>query len=364
MRAPLAIAETADQLTPAWLTAALDQPVAAADCRPLGTGQMCDSVRVTYRLDGDRDDAAARTLVAKLPAADPVSRNTALAMRSYEKEVRFYQLLAADLPVHTPDVRYADLDVDTASFVLLLDDLAPAEQGDQLAGCSPATAEVAVDELVRLHAPRWGDESLLDLPWLRNDDPDGRAMMAMLMPMLWDGFRDRYGDAVEPHVRQAGDVLFPAIGAFMLLPDAGPRTLTHGDFRLDNLLFAPADAPGPAPVDVPAVTVVDWQTCSFGPAMHDVAYFIGAGLSAVERREHEERLVVAYHRGLVGAGVNGYGWDACWADYRRGTWAGLLMAVGAAMMVERTDRGDRMFLTMASRHARHALDLDADDTLR
>jgi hypothetical protein len=29
------------------------------------------------------------------------------------------------------------------------------------------------------------------------------------------------------------------------------------------------------------------------------------------------------------------------------------------MLVARTDRGDQMFLTMADRHARHALDLDA-----
>jgi hypothetical protein len=35
------------------------------------------------------------------------------------------------------------------------------------------------------------------------------------------------------------------------------------------------------------------------------------------------------------------------------------MAVAASNLVERTDRGDQMFLTMASRHARHALDLDA-----
>jgi hypothetical protein len=33
------------------------------------------------------------------------------------------------------------------------------------------------------------------------------------------------------------------------------------------------------------------------------------------------------------------------------------------MLVERTDRGDRMFLTMADRHARHALDLDAAEVL-
>jgi hypothetical protein len=29
------------------------------------------------------------------------------------------------------------------------------------------------------------------------------------------------------------------------------------------------------------------------------------------------------------------------------------------MVVERTDRGDQMFLAMASRHAAHAVDLDA-----
>jgi hypothetical protein len=39
------------------------------------------------------------------------------------------------------------------------------------------------------------------------------------------------------------------------------------------------------------------------------------------------------------------------------------MAVAASMMVARTDRGDRMFLTMARRHARHALDLDAPDVI-
>jgi hypothetical protein len=66
-----------------------------------------------------------------------------------------------------------------------------------------------------------------------------------------------------------------------------------------------------------------------------------------------------YHDGLLAAGVDGYEWDRCWTDYRRGTYAGLVMAVAASMLVERTERGDEMFLTMAHRHARHALDLDA-----
>jgi hypothetical protein len=39
------------------------------------------------------------------------------------------------------------------------------------------------------------------------------------------------------------------------------------------------------------------------------------------------------------------------------------MAVAASMLVERTSRGDQMFLTMADRHSHHALDLDAAEAL-
>ena len=90
--------------------------------QPIGTGQMCDALRLglTY----DRRTAGPATLVAKLPAADQTSRATALALRSYETEVRFYQQLAPSLPVTTPAVHYADIDIATARFVLLLEDRA------------------------------------------------------------------------------------------------------------------------------------------------------------------------------------------------------------------------------------------------
>jgi len=47
------------------------------------------------------------------------------------------------------------------------------------------------------------------------------------------------------------------------------------------------------------------------------------------------------------------------ADYRMECFGGLMMGVGASMMVKQTDRGDRMFLASVSRHAQQALDLDA-----
>jgi len=68
-------------------------------------------------------------------------------------------------------------------------------------------------------------------------------------------------------------------------------------------------------------------------------------------------------RACLNAGIKDYGWDACWTDYRKGVFAGFFVTVIASMIVERTERGDEMFLTMARRHARHAIDLGSDEFL-
>ena len=355
------VAATPEALTPGWLTQALraggvldpSSEVAAVEATPIGTGQMCDSLRLQLAYGSMADGPP--TLVAKLPAADPTSRATATSLRSYELEVRFYQQLAADLPMRTPRCHYADIDVEAADFILLLEDLAPARQGDQLAGCTTEEAAVAVAELPKLHAPRWGDPSLGSIEWLHRDPAARQAFMAELLPVLHDGFRTRYADRIDDEVAQSCDALFGRLGEHLGTRRA-PATIVHGDYRLDNLLFGGLDGGVP-------VAVVDWQTVGTGSAMDDVAYFLGAGLLPEDRRATEEALVHDYLDRLHEAGVEGYGWDACWEDYRRGTWGGLLMAVAASMLVERTDRGDEMFLTMARRHARHALDLDAASLL-
>src|SRR5690606_779391 len=102
---PSTIAETADQLTPEWLTAALRSSgvlasgeVTAVDAKPLGTGQMCDSARLTLTYSGGEGP---ETMVAKLPASDETSRTTAINLGSYVKEVRFYTDLADGLSVRT-----------------------------------------------------------------------------------------------------------------------------------------------------------------------------------------------------------------------------------------------------------------------
>lgn len=340
-------------MTPAWLTEVLGGPfdgvtVTDFDATPVGTGQMGDSVRL--RLEHDGSDEVPSTVVAKLPAADETSRQTAAALRSYEIEVNFYRHLASTVDMRTPSCFHADYDPATSAFVLILEDMAPAEQGDQLRGTTPELAVVAVDELPKLHAPRWGDESLGDFDWFARSTPDMAVFTVMLITGLWDGFQPRFDGRIRPEIMAVATELMAKLDSYLTLRD-GPMTVSHGDYRLDNLLFG-TDAGGDP------VAVVDWQTTTQGYGVADLSYFIGAGLVPDDRRTHERDLVDRYREGMAARGVP-LDPNELWEDFRRFTFAGLMMAIAASMLVEETERGDEMFITMAERHGQHALDLEA-----
>jgi len=92
----------------------------------------------------------------------------------------------------------------------------------------------------------------------------------------------------------------------------------------------------------------------------DVAYFLGNAFEPDVRRSCEATLVERYHRSLVESyGVASYPLEQCWDDYRRSSYASLIMATFASIMVGRTERGDAMFMAMANRSAAMAADLGA-----
>lgn len=137
---------------------------------------------------------------------------------------------------------------------------------------------------------------------------------------------------------------------------AEPFALLHSDYRLDNLLFAPADAPRP-------VVAVDWQVVTVGSPLRDVAFLVATGLSTENRRAGERAIVDGYHRRLVERGVDGYSAQRCWEDYRHGLFQGPLITVLGASVAQPTARGDRMFPIMAERSATAIIDLDATSLL-
>jgi len=121
-----------------------------------------------------------------------------------------------------------------------------------------------------------------------------------------------------------------------------PLGLVHGDYRLDNLMFATA-AGGPP------CTAVDWQLVAVGLPARDLGFFLGTGLRRDERTRHERALVAAYHDALLARGVDCYPPEQCWDDYRCGLFQGPLITVLGAMYATRTERGDEMFVAMTER---------------
>ena len=122
------------------------------------------------------------------------------------------------------------------------------------------------------------------------------------------------------------------------------------------MLFGAEDAPR-------RFVAVDWQTVSWGPVMTDAAYFIGGSLRLEDRQLHEETLVREYWEALHAHGVRGFDWEQCWEEYRRQVFLGIVMTVAPAMIVQRTERGDEMFMTSLERYAQQAIDLGSLELL-
>jgi hypothetical protein len=324
-----------------------DVSVTSLGTEPVGTGQMADTVR--FSLAYDETGAGPASVVGKFASADEQSRATGLALRAYEIEIRFYREIAARVGARVPAAYVAEVEAETGWFTLLLEDIVGAAQGDQIAACTPEVAAAVLDEMAGLHAPCWEAPELAALEWLNRSTPESDGFLCVLVASLLPGFLERYEDTLAPDHQEVCRLFVEHLPAYLRLR-TGPRTASHGDFRLDNLLFQPGN---PRPV------VVDWQTVTWAGASYDVAYFIGGCLSAEDRRAHEGDLLAHYHDALCRRGVRDYTLEQLRADVRRDTFGGVLMAIVAAMVVQRTERGDLMFLTSTTRHAQHALDADA-----
>ena len=330
---------THDQIDAEWLAKALGRPgVEVSEITRIGTGQMSQSHRVRFR-----DGGTEASVVVKLASDDDNSRSTGVGMGAYAREISFYNELAERIGGPLPACHLAVYDDVEGWFTLVLEDIADAEQGDQIAGCGPDEARLALLALARIHAPVLGDLHVGAAGWLNQPTPLNQSLLTALLP----GFLERYGDRIAAEHAEVCE-RFVAVADAWDADRRPPLGLVHGDYRLDNLLFA-ADG----------CTAVDWQTVSWGPAMLDASYFIAGALSVEDRRSHEEALMRSYYDELVAQGVRGLSWDTCWEEYRRQCFHGIRMTVAASMVVVRTDRGDDMFMAWLARNAQQAIDLDA-----
>jgi aminoglycoside/choline kinase family phosphotransferase len=338
-----------DDITPAWLSRILQTDVTDVTCEPIGDGLVGMNLRVGIAT-AERSDAPA-SVVVKLASLDPTSRATGIALRNYEREVKFYAEIADTVDIRVPGCLHGEWMQDTGDFVLVLEDMAPAEQGNQVLGCDADRAHAAVRELARLHAPRWDDPTLDEHEFLtRRTGPADVDQLVGLWTMFMPGFLATYEHHLDGRAQAVLASFGQRIGEWMD-GRTGPKTVTHGDFRLDNLMFGTTDGG-------PPVTAVDWQTPGHGSPIGDLAYFCGAGLVPEDRRLTEQSLVRSYANVLLTYGITvDEPW--VWEQYRREAFGGVVMSVVASQIVGASDRSEAMFAAMATRHLQHCVDLDA-----
>jgi hypothetical protein len=285
------IPASVDELTPAWLSAALGADVDAVEVVDAHSGTTCRA-KVRIRTAADLPE----TLFVKLQPFDERQRAFLRMVGLGVAEAKFYAAVGDSLPVRIPRVWHAAFDERDDSFVMVLEDL-------DAAGCrfarpdDPDVLAVAaslMDELAALHATFWGQE----LSWLgahslsSGDGPEAQERMAMGTTIVQSAL-DQFAADLPPEFRALGERYIARNRDIGRMWNEGERTLIHGDDHIGNLF-----------VDAGRTGFYDWAVASRYAGMRDVAYFLCNSLPTEVRRAEEAALIVRYRAGLAARGID------------------------------------------------------------
>jgi aminoglycoside phosphotransferase (APT) family kinase protein len=172
--------------------------------------------------------------------------------------------------------------------VLVLEDIAPAIQGDVLGGCTWKGAEAAVRALAQLHAATWmpGDDDYPPhLPRWPATPMDAERWRERLRRA-----RHRFPDLLTAPVHARLRELPASVEASLAELSDTPVAWIHADAHLDNILWR---------LDGSAV-LLDWCNATIGPPAVDVAICLSNGVPARWR----QALISAYAGELERSGVD------------------------------------------------------------
>jgi hypothetical protein len=201
----------------------------------------------TYRLRIEGTGSAPPTIVAKFEDGEKLRR--AVAFRE-ENEERFASWLPASYGFHV------DLEADRG--ILLMEDIAPATQGDDLIGCTPAQADTMVNAIATLHGATW------QAPGHRLGSMAEDRAVRDWEPERWNDrltrAAARYPEVISARVVQRlSDFPVEAATAYDEL-DEEPCSWTHRDPHPDNALWRTDGT----------IVMLDWSGAAVAPPAIDV----------------------------------------------------------------------------------------------
>ena len=173
----------------------------------------------------------------------------------------------------------------------------------------------------------------------------------------WDPFLAGFGEKLSPSMLETAKRFGRHVPEIMDQLAKPPRTISHGDYRLDNMFFGTDDGGDP-------FAVIDWQVAYRARGVFDVSYFLCGTLSPYDRQAKEMDFLRRYHDLLGHHGVRGYEFDQCLHDYRLAALFCLAYAVIVGGSLDLTnERGVALVDAYVERIIAAVEDLDAAELL-
>jgi aminoglycoside phosphotransferase (APT) family kinase protein len=245
----------------------VDEAALAEFCREELGSDTGAELSMEYHGDGLSNetlfvDWGDRELVLRRPPAGEHDEGAHDVLR----EARVMDAVAGEVPVPAVTATCDNPDVIGSEFVLL-----ERLDGDVLRTTEPerfatpegrrAVGERLVDTLAGIHAV---DHEAVGLHEGEFGYPEGylerqvetftEQLTEWLLPMTEH-------DREVPHIRAVGDWLAENV------PDEADHTLVHGDYKLDNVMFAPRTPPRVA-------GVLDWELATLGDPLADLGWIL------------------------------------------------------------------------------------------
>ena len=183
------------------------------------------------------------------------------------------------------------------------------------------------------------------------DDPSVLTMKDTFA-MGWPTFVERFADELPARCLRWCEQFVEVIPDWITRYLDEPVTMTHGDYRLDNLFFS----------DDGSVAVVDWQLSMRAPGQADFVYFCANNLTVEMRRAHERDLLDRYIAALHAHGVPGDAVtvESVWQGYLEGlVFYAASFGAGLLTIDPANERGVALFEALVHRTFAAVDDLDA-----
>ena len=326
----------ADEITAEWMRQALTVG-GVADCQHIdaleieGLSEVTNMMGSLYRCSLFAPGGAAAgpaSVIVKMPGSNAMTLRLAKWLSLHRREYVFYRDIGALGRIRAPSLLYGDFDTRSHRFVLVLEDLAGMKSLSQIEGLNAEQARRAIRNIAGFQGHFW---DAVDEPSLSACGPflstrESRIMQTLYLLTLPVVF-ERFGGVFTTAARRQAEAFGTRIVTHFAAVATGPKTIVHGDYRVDNMMFEGENQDG--------VAVIDWQGCGIGPGLYDVAYFLGSSVATGERRRIERDMVDEYHDIVCRMGARNLTREDCWNSYRQnmlGTLMPMVIGCGALDM--------------------------------